>query len=189
MIFLTELSNWKTLIEFFESVVTIIGIIVGGLWTYNKFIKKREKFPRASVSHRIFEIDLNEDKKLVHLFVLVENIGDVLLSIASYDVRIIKIIPLDTAIEEKISRNEDPVTGDNHEILWPLIYNREKEYGEGNVELEPKEKEELNFDFIIDKDVKVIQIYSYFKNKMKSDREIGWNCTTFHEINSKKRSG
>ena len=32
-------------------------------------------------------------------------------------------------------------------------------------------------------DVRVVQIYSYLKNVSKTTRELGWNCTSIHQLN------
>lgn len=50
-----ELSMLKTFFEILESALTGIAIIVGGFWTYKMFVKKREKYPRASINHCIIE--------------------------------------------------------------------------------------------------------------------------------------
>jgi hypothetical protein len=176
-----ELKELKIFFEILELALTSIAIIIGGIWTYNKFVKKREKFPRASINHRIIERDLDNKKKLVHLFVEIKNIGEVLLSIVCYDIRINKVIPLDNEVGEKILKDEDPVSEDYHKIFWPNLFYRVKNFKENACELEPSEKEEFNFDFIIEKKIHTIQVYSYFKNKHKSNREIGWSRTTFHD--------
>lgn len=178
-----ELSMLKTFFEILESALTGIAIIVGGFWTYKMFVKKREKYPRASINHCIIEKNLNNGKKLVHLFIEIKNIGSVLLSLERYDVRISQVIPLDNELAHKISKNDDPVDGEYHEIFWPLLFNRLKKFqGDDICELEPSEIEKFNFDFVIDDGIKTIQVYCYFKNKSKPGKEIGWNCTTFHDL-------
>jgi hypothetical protein len=103
-----------------------------------------------------------------------------LISIESYKVRIDKVIPLDNEIREKILKDEDPVSED-YKISWPNLYYRVKNFKPW--ELEPSENEEVNFDFVIDKKIKTILVYSYLKNTSKPEREIGWSRTTFHDLN------
>lgn len=177
------LSNLKTLFEIIESALTGIAIIVGGFWTYKMFVKKREKYPRALISHCIFEKKLHDKTKLVHLIIELKNIGTVLLSLVSYDIRISQVLPLDDDLKNIISKNEDPVDKEYHEIFWPVIFKREKNFQGNDVcELEPSETEKFNLDFVLADDIKTIQIYCYFKNKSKPEKEIGWNCTTFHDL-------
>lgn len=45
-----EAMNIKDKIETLAHVVTMLAIIVGGLWTYNIFIKERNSFPHANIS-------------------------------------------------------------------------------------------------------------------------------------------
>ena len=178
-----ELTNLKTFFEILESALTGIAIIVGGFWTYKMFVKKREKYPRASITHCIFEKNLTDGKKLIHLFIELKNIGAALLSLVRYDLRISQVIPLNNELANIISKNDDPVDEEYHEIFWPILFNRIKNFQGNDVcELEPSETEKFNFDFVVDDDIKTIQIYCYFKNKSKPEKEIGWNCTTFHDL-------
>ena len=74
-------------------------------------------------------------------------------------------------------------TGDSFEYAWPLIGDRTLEYSDDRyLEVEPGESEAIDFDVFIDGDVKVVQIYSYLKNVSKKSREIGWNCTSIHQL-------
>ena len=171
----------KDYFEIFEMTITSIALIIGGWWTYKKFVKKREKFPRASTTHRIIERDVGNKKKLVHVFIEIKNIGDVLLSIESYDVRINKVVPIDNEIREKILKDEDPLS-ENYKISWPNLFYRVKNFKEKAWEIEPSENEVENLDFVIDKKIKTIQVYSYFKNTSKTEREIGWEEITFHDL-------
>lgn len=170
-------------LEVIESTITIVAIIIGGGWGFYNFVLKRGKYPHASVSHRIIVKKLTDKKNLLHLYIDVKNIGERLLSLTEYEIRINQIIPLTNAVKEGIENNDIPFIGDCPEIDWNnLLHNPEKKLKKDAYEIEPSEKQEFNFDFVIDDDVKTIQVYSYIRNKSKPDREIGWDCTTFHDI-------
>ncbi|MCH7733085.1 MAG: hypothetical protein IIB44_11370 [Candidatus Marinimicrobia bacterium] len=53
------------------------------------------------------------------------------------------------------------------------------------IEIEPNEDDEILCDFLIDKDIQTIQVYSYLKNAEKPGRDIGWGITTIHDLKSK----
>jgi hypothetical protein len=115
------MEKLKIFFEILEMAITSIAIIIGGLWTYRKFVKKRENFPFASITHRIIEIDVDNKKKLVHLSIEIKNIGEVVFSIVAYNVQINKVIPLDNEIREKILKDED-----SEYISWPTLFYRRK---------------------------------------------------------------
>jgi hypothetical protein len=80
-------------------------------------------------------------------------------------------------------------TGDSFEYAWPLIGDRTLEYSDDRyLEVEPGESEAIDFDVFIAGDVKVVQIYSYLKNVSKKSREIGWNCTSIHQLVSRGKA-
>jgi len=177
-----ELSTLKTFFEIFESALTGSAIIVGGIWTYKMFVKKREKYPRAATSHTIIEKNLTSAKKLVHLSIEIENIGSVLLSLVYYNIQVCQVIPVKDELKNKIENNNAPLRKKDNDIRWPHLFKEKKELPEKHYELEPLEKETFHFDLVLDKSIKTIQVYSYFKNKVKPNRNIGWDCTTFHDL-------
>lgn len=182
-----KLSILKDICEIFESLVTGFAMIIGGIWAYRKFVRQRKDYPRVALQHRIIEKELNDKKKLIHLIVEVKNTGNVRLFIKYYDVRLNQVLPLSMDLKDKISNHEDPADEDWYEIFWPNIYMRKKTYDDEECfEMEPSEMEEFHFDFVIDKEITTIQIYSYFKNVRKAhEREVGWQCTTFHDLDNK----
>jgi len=175
--------DWKTVSEIFESLLTGLAIVIGGFWTYNKFIKKRESYPRALLRHKVENRILNDDKRLIHLCVEIENIGDVIVSLVAYDVRIYQILPLHDKVVKILSSEGDPIPEGERELPWPLLFTRQEKLKKGVYEIEPQEKHVFHYDFVVDKNICTIQTYSHIKNEAKPKREIGWECEQFHELN------
>jgi len=74
--------------------------------------------------------------------------------------------------------------GDSFEYAWPQIGDRVFEYARDRyLEVEPGESDAIDFDVFVKGDVRVVQIYSYLKNVSKTTRELGWNCTSIHQLN------
>jgi hypothetical protein len=67
-------------------------------------------------------------------------------------------------------------------IDWYQLFQRELVTKEQPCEIEPKESESFHSDFIINDDVQTVSIYSYFKNQKKMGKELGWPCTTIHDV-------
>ena len=173
-----SISNWVSIAE---SIFTILAIIIGGIWTYIMFIKKRERYPRANISHKLYKC-LLEDNLLIHLTVTIENISSVLMTIKSGEVRICQILPVPQSIKELIDETSDIVKKNANEAPWPEMSIREFLEDKKPIEIEPKEIDCLHFDFIIPKNVELIEVYSHLENIKKPKKEIGWNTTTLHKV-------
>ena len=68
------------------------------------------------------------------------------------------------------------------EIEWPLLGEVDLSGEEQKCEIEPGEKEEFDFDFVIGSEIESVVIYSYLKNRKKGRKQIGWNKTTIYDI-------
>ncbi len=183
-VFFAEASSisFKEVVTVIQAIVTTIAIVVGGLWTYFLFVKKRQKFPRASVSHQIFCRTISGEKALLNVKTVISNSGDVLLCLESGVVRVQQILPIPDNIDALIKQDQDPVAGDRTEIDWPLIGTRSFSFEKGKCEIEPGEHDQFVSDHVIDANVQLVAVYSYFKNTRKRRRDIGWSITTVYEI-------
>jgi hypothetical protein len=166
----------------FTNCVTIIAIGVGGFWAYYLFIKNRQEYPRAEVKHKLIQKHLDYGKILLHVEVEVVNLGEVLISLESGEVRLLQVLPVQEEIEKAIQSDEDPVGKGKYELDWCLLAERKLFYKETSCEIEPKESDKFHFDFVIKNDIQTVEIYSHFKNQRKKDKKLGWDCTSLHDI-------
>lgn len=173
----------KTLAETGQAIATIVALIVGGAWTYTLFVRKRQRFPRATLSHTVAIRNITPGFLLVHLVVRVQNIGEVLLELRDSDIQLRQIVPLDEKQAKEIAEGKDPVKTGDSEVDWPGIGRRECDWKERPTEIEPGEYDEFHYDFLIDSSVTTFSAYSYFGNITKKGKEIGWNCATLHDTN------
>jgi hypothetical protein len=175
-------TTFKDVIDGIEALFTIIAIIVGGVWTYMLFIKRRQQYPRADITHKIINIPLTNGKTLLRVKTIISNPGEVLLTLASGETRVQQILPLSDDITADIAVGKDPVV-EGTEAGWPLLGRRVREGAP--CEIEPGEKDEICYDFVIDSGVQATFVYSYYRNIMKKDRDIGWGLTTFNDMSKK----
>ena len=177
-----QIKMLKDISEILGNLATIAALIVGGIWTYRLFIKRRLGYAKAEVTHAIVHRTLSPDKILIHLTVKIRNIGDVLLSIVNADVRLQQVIPAPDFVLDAAASGEDPIQDGQTEIEWPILRHRISNWDKGKIEIEPGESDVFDYDFIIDVGVSTVEVYSYIKNKMKTGREIGWGKTTLYDI-------
>ncbi len=109
----------KKVLEILEPLATVLAIIFGGVWTYVLFIKNRQNYPKAKLSHQIFSENISKDKVLLRIKVKITNIGQIMLSIKSCKTWIQQINPLTEDIQDLI--NENSKEEFSTEISWPLI--------------------------------------------------------------------
>jgi hypothetical protein len=178
----STLSKFKDLADALHSVATVIALIVGGWWTYSRFIKKREKFPRAKISHSITHRKLDDDFQLLHVGLNVQNVGEVLLCLNQGFVRVQQVIPASPELLKALHARGDITDKKESECDWPLLGEHSCDWQSESHEMEPGEDENIEFDFAVRSDVKTVEVYSYFKNEKKFDREIGWNLTTLYDL-------
>jgi len=169
--------------------ITALAVLIAGIWTYKLFLSKRQKYPRAVTTHKIFQKSLGSRGCLLRVTVAIRNGGDVLLNLVSGEVRVHQILPIAPEFEDLLGKGEALVEEGRTHVDWPLLESRERQWETGKFEIEPGETDEEHFDFILENAVHTVEVYSYFKNEKKRDREIGWNLTTIHEIEPTTESG
>lgn len=181
----------KNLAETFQAVIAGIAIIVAGYWSYTLFVKKRQKYPRASVSHNITSLQIGFNRCLVRVNTAVSNKGDVLLRISKGEIRLQQVIPLPADVEQSILLGLELIGSEETEIPWPLLDRRVNDWKYNHIEIEPGETEDIQYDFIVNGSIRTVIIYSYFQSIAKQTlirrlfrrpRDIGWSTTTLYQI-------
>jgi hypothetical protein len=180
----------KDISEISHNFGVIVAMFVGGLWTYRKLIRKREVYPRANVGHQILhkEID-NRNKVLLRITAYVVNIGDTVIELEEGYVRVHQMVPWPTdEINTESNSNVTSACVQDGEVDWPMLSEKTLAWEKDGREIEPGEKDEFHFDFVLDADIKTVVIYSYFRNKVKPKRDIGWNKATIYEMDNHRET-
>jgi hypothetical protein len=176
-------SEFKDWVEILQAAFTIAAMIVGGIWTYRMFIKKREHYPGINLSFTIDCMEIDETHNLVHVAILHENIKETLLMAKTAELRLRRVQPLPASIERDLKTGADPVSDVYASIEWPMILERNWTFTEElPFEIEPGESDSLHADFFVDKHVKIIQFYYYIANIEKKGKNLGWALTQYYQI-------
>jgi hypothetical protein len=160
----------------------VAAIVIGGWWAYDRFIRQREKWPRASLEQRMSHRALDDDRNFVRLDLRVQNTGEVVLQLTKVRAELYRVLPLTQATSELVQQGK-LIRDDDHEADWPCLTDYEQAWEENQVEIEPGESDEFGFDFVIPAEVTTILLYAYIWNASKSDREIGWPSTSLYDLN------
>ncbi len=177
-----SLDQLVNLITIIQRTLTTLAIIIGGFWSYLLFIRKRQKYPRANLSHTSISKQLTKEKILLHVSIQIFNPGEVLLSLRKGEVWIQQILPPTPELLTYIEQGNDPVMERETEIKWHLLCERSSTWKKNRLEIEPGETHSLNYDFIIDSRITCIEIHSRYWNIMKAKRDFVWSLVTIHDL-------
>lgn len=186
--------TFKDKIETIQAIVTTAAIIIGGIWTYNLFVKERKQFPHANIEQKISHVALSQRTNLLRVGIEIANTGTSRLLLGKSIIRVQQILPttpcpkqgpcasqqVDAALKET-ERQAD-------RFGWPLIAERDKRF-EQPLDIEPGEKDLVEFEFAVPSGVKVIRVYSYFRNdqKSKGENEVGWFMSSYYDFRTSNK--
>ena len=181
--------TFKEKVETAQAIVTIAAVFVGGVWTYNVFIKERHEYPHANIEQKLSHVALSEQVSLLRVGVELTNTGNSLMRIGQSIIRVQQILPslpcpknggcAANEVNEAIKQIERQ--GDH--FTWPLIAERNNSFTPP-FDIEPGEKQTLEIEFAIPSEVKVVRVYAYFRNdqKFKDGSEVGWTASSYYEF-------
>lgn len=186
--------NFKDFFETIASIATISAIIVGGYWTYTLFVQERKSYPHAKIEQKVSHIPLSDKINLMYVNIGLTNAGNTILLVKKSIIRVQQILPIVPSKEngylaatqvndalEEVKRKED-------RFSWPSICERDKIF-KPPLDIEPGEKDVINFEFAVSSKVKVVRVYSYFKNEKKSKdgAGLGWVAVTYYNFKTGKK--
>ena len=176
-----NLVELREIVDVVESGVTMLALIVGGIWTWLLFVRQRINLPRLITSIEPHALRLDHGW-LIHVNIAIRNTGTVLARLARAELRLRQMVPLPDEFESLTRRGCDPVEQGRSEILWPMLARREWSYGERECEIEPGESDALVADFFAPASVESVQLYLFIANEAKKPQNIGWTSTVVHEL-------
>jgi hypothetical protein len=171
------LERNKEVLDAWESIFTITGIIVAGVWAYWHFVRRRERFPGARFEQKVQTWEMNDNYRVIRVTLMIHNHSNVLLCVGRGSVWLQQIKPWPETLIEKLKNKESPVVQGETEIQWPIIAERDFEFS-GQKELEPNESDEIIVDFVMDKECEELLVYSHVENAAKPGTNLGWSVST-----------
>jgi hypothetical protein len=183
------LSWWKDLAQTVQAAATCAAIGIGACWWW----RSRNWYPRVRIDHEIIVRHLGPDRTLVRVHIKLSNEGKQLVRLCTGRTRIQHVLPCLPEFADAVQNLPMELSGHDQELGWKEICGRAM-YGSGNQarEVEPGETDFVEQDFVIDRSVSCILVYTYIKNEYKSrtgwfgrtPREFGWSRTTVCDTNA-----
>jgi hypothetical protein len=168
----------KDWVDMIGTSLTALGIVVGALWAGSQFLWKREPYPKVDVTQSVYSTKVSATQRLVHVALTIENRGSTILrpKLATVDVMQVKPWPTARYGQPSYANVESGVAS------WPHVAGKTEEVTD--VEIEPNEKQQLDFDFFVDESARVLFVKSFVENPSK--KVIGWALTTTYEVEQEK---
>lgn len=189
--------NFKEKIETIQAIVTIVALFVGALWTYILFVKERQQFPHAIIEHSISHVPLSQNTNLLRVAITLSNTGTARLLSGMSVIRVQQILPLPPCprqgpcAKEEVDTATKEIVRKENRFTWPVLSERVN-IPKYLLDIEPGEKDFVDFEFAVSNEVRVVRVYSYFRNDNRSSAEaqIGWTIASYYDFrNSKSRGG
>jgi hypothetical protein len=183
-----------------QAALTIVAIVVGGLWAYMLFIKQRQQYAHLKIEHQVTHVLLPKHRILLIVDVNHSNVGTVKVSLTSADVKIYSLRQQSPTAEAIEQVNGSRFSADEPDLLWDIQAERKATWDpQRNMFLEmlarfrntrtnpdervvePGESDQLHYEFILSDDAWPLLIYSYFENPTITDRNIGWVTRSLYD--------
>ena len=167
----------QSILSLVQSALTSVAIVVGGVWGYFLFWRRRQTYPRATLDFHLTTALLPRGKRLLHVGLQILNQSDVLLPLRYAELRVRQVVPIPNDLEALLRKDVDPIPPGSTELPWPAIVGREWHPESGALELEPGESDSLHADFVIEDSVQVVELYAFVQNPRKQRTGLGWTKT------------
>lgn len=195
---LTLEKDYCTLIQSF---VTVAAFIVGGIWALNQFTVEREGQPHANIKQEITSVALSNETNLLRVNVEFINTGISKIELKKYVIIIYQVLPVPARVNKEIKYALANTDRRRDRFNWTKLAQRyntlvlNKTHPDASiqsveksrrlslyepVEIEPGEKENMDFEFVIPSRIKVVRVYSYFENE--KEHLIGWSVASYYDF-------
>lgn len=177
-----SLNTVKTVSDVAANAATIFALLIGAGWALWIFFRERAGKPKAGLALEVSHRQLTEDEQLLHVKVIVQNTGRRRIPVPELRVDINRVLPLDEETTASV-RDQGLVPTTRTEAKWPEVDGRVKKWPESErPEIEPGERDEYCFDFVVPTTLTLSSVYAYLPNVTRRDREMGWSTTTLYDI-------
>ena len=158
------------------------ALVVAGWWTYSRFIRQRQPFPRATVELVITHRQLVAEHTFLRVVAKVNNVGNALLETELLRADVYQVLPVAPETAAKLA-DGSLVPEEGREAAWLFLDSRT---GGWPGHIEPGEWDEFGFDFVIPADVTTVFIYTYIKNVKQKKRDLGWTVTKLYDLDDER---
>jgi len=186
----------KPWLESLQALTTVVGIIVGGIWTYRVFIVNREGHAHANVAASVSHVALTDKVNLVQVILKVDNTGHELMRLKHATVWLQQVLPVQGCVDQEpcVTDALNAALGQSGRsddgFPWPIVQQRDAVWTPPR-DIEPGESDLSDFEFVVPQSVQVARVYAFIPNEGESrqkTKESGWHVAKLYELRQEKRS-
>ena len=165
-----------------QSSVTAVAIAAGGIFAGVKLQLFRDFAPHITITQSVTHRQIGDS--YVHVFVTVtlHNSSKVKVDFRQGYFRLQQVSPITDA---EVQALFDELIGDPEkegDIQWPTLYGVRRDWGEGELIVEPGESHQEICEFIVTTGVESVLIDTFFYNSRRPSVPMGWGATTVYDI-------
>ena len=172
-------NGWHDTVGTASNLLQMAAIIIGGWWTYRLFVRQRNDYTRANVTHDIQHIDLGHGHRLLHVVARIHNVGNVPLEPPRTSTTVQRVLPSSVEMQEQL--DTAPIPAGEHEVDWPVIAEIEIDLASDAFVLEPGESDRIHMDFVIPAEVSVVLVHTMLYCGEK-DPEQYWDAASLLDL-------
>ena len=176
----TDAERGKDLAAIVQSIVTVVAIVGGGAFAYYKLQIFRVFEPHLTISHEVSHRYMGDSYVHIAVTATLHNSSRVKMELRKGFFLLQQLSPLrDEDIEplyEQVFEDQD-----YEHIQWPTLEEVEREFGEGDLIVEPGESHPETIEYILPRWHKSVMVYTYFYNPVSSTPQ-GWTATNVYDM-------
>lgn len=179
-----HLENIKSLWDVFQSVATVLAIIVGGIWTYTNFIEQRENHVRLQLTLAASDIQLAPGHKLLIVDENLSNLGARLIRLQKGDIRVIQVLPIPDGLKTTLDSTKVlPAIEDPN--AWPVLNLNQaaQDWAKDPHLIEPGEADQIRSQMLLPDKIQMVEILAYVYNpEAGPNKPLGWSVQRLYDL-------
>lgn len=160
-------SAWTAIATGIRDFTTALGICIGGVWAYGKYLRNREGEVRVQLSHSVTSVELDQ-RLLLRIELEIKNVGPVA-ALPSTAHTLVQLPP-----ELPVDGSKDPST------VWMTLHRLEFDFKKDHLCIEPGDMVHYSRDVTLDASTRYVQLYTRTELGVDS-----WHTdeTSVHKLN------
>ena len=177
-------SNFKDAASSVQSIGTLVVLSVGGALAYYRFQMFRSFEPHLTVAHEVSHRRIGDSFFHIAVNANMRNSSKVKVDVHEWYFRLHQVAPItDPEIEQLYDQAFSE--GELGDVQWPTLERISGDWPEDPIVIEPGESHTETVEFIVEREVQTVLIYSYFHNSTSSENSQnteGWEANTIYDI-------
>ena len=167
-----------------QSAVTVLIVLVGGIWALFKIHLFRTLYPHLTIAHVVTGRRVGNTLSHIEVAATLHNTSQIKVEIQKVLFRLQQVSPSSDQ-ELRDLHKEVFVDGAKEDLQWPVVDEHVHQWKEKTCIVEPGEELQLLCEFIVSSNIKTVLAYTYVENAKHKDRSghvQGWPRATVKDI-------